>query len=99
MIRHVVSFKLAATDDAERAEQVATIATGLRSLPATVPEIRSLEVGTNVLHPGANFDLVLIADYEDADALARYQAHPDHLKVASYIHSVVAERSSVDFEV
>ncbi len=99
MIRHVVSWKLAATDDAERAEQVATIARGLRSLPAVIPEILSLEVGANMLNPGANFDLVLIAEYDDADALARYQAHPEHKKVASYIHSVVAERSSVDFEV
>ena len=99
MIRHVVSFKLAATDDTERAEQVETIARGLRSLPASIPEILRMEVGSNVLRPGANFDLVLIADYEDADALARYQVHPDHKVVASYIHSVVAERSAVDFEV
>jgi hypothetical protein len=56
-------------------------------------------VGENVLHPGANFDLVLIADYEDADAVARYQAHPDHKVVAAYIGSVVAERSAVDFEI
>ncbi len=99
MIRHVVSWKLAATDEAVRAEQAAAIASGLQSLPASIPEILSLEVGTNVLNPGANFDLVLIADYEDADALARYQVHPEHKKVASYIQSVVAERSSVDFEV
>jgi hypothetical protein len=99
MIRHVVTWKLAATDDTERAEQVATIARGLRSLPAVIPEILRLEVGENVLHPGANFDLVLIADYEDADAVARYQAHPDHKVVAAYIGSVVAERSAVDFEI
>lgn len=99
MIRHVVSFKLASADEAERAEQAETIARGLRSLPASIPEILSLEVGTNVLNPGANFDLVLIADYDDADALARYQTHPDHKKVAEYIHSVVADRSAVDFEI
>ncbi len=99
MIRHVVSWKLAATDDDVRAEQAATIAHGLQSLPASIPEILSLEVGTNVLNPGANFDLVLIADYEDADALARYVAHPEHEKVASYIRSVVADRSAVDFDV
>ncbi|WP_345763328.1 Dabb family protein [Diaminobutyricibacter sp. McL0608] len=99
MIRHVVTWKLAATDDTERAEQVATIAGGLRSLPPHIPEILSFEVGENVLHPGANFDLVLIAEYEDADALARYQEHPEHKKVASYIRTVVADRSAVDFEV
>ena len=63
-IRHVVSWKLAATGEAERAEQAATMASGLRSLPATIPELQNLEVGVNVLNPGANFDVVLISDFE-----------------------------------
>ncbi len=99
MIRHVVTWKLATTDEAERAEQAATIARGLQSLPAFIPEILSLEIGTNVLNPGDNFDLVLIAEYEDEAALLRYQQHPEHVKVASYIRTVVAGRSAVDFEI
>ncbi len=99
MIRHVVTWKLAATDDAERAEQAETMARGLRSLPAFIPEILSLEVGVNVLNPGANFDLVLIADYEDEAALQRYQEHPEHQKVVAYIRTVVGDRSAVDFVV
>ncbi|HEY2557879.1 MAG TPA: Dabb family protein [Diaminobutyricibacter sp.] len=97
MIRHVVTWKLAATDDAERAEQAETMARGLRSLPASIPEIRNLEVGVNVLNPGSNFHLVLIADYEDEAALQRYQEHPEHQKVAAYIPTVVGDRSAVDF--
>ena len=99
MIRHIVTWKLAATDAAERAEQAATIARGLQSLTAFIPEILTLQVGANVLNPGANFDLVLIADYADEAALLRYQEHPEHKKVASYIRTVVADRSAVDFEV
>ena len=40
-IRHVVSWKLAATDEAERAEQAARDQAGLESLPAVIPQIRS----------------------------------------------------------
>ncbi len=98
-IRHVVSWKLATTDDGERAEQIATITNGLESLPAVIPEILTLQVGANALNPGSNFDLVLIADYADTDALARYVEHPEHEKVASYIRSVIDGRSAVDFEV
>ncbi|MFF1877048.1 Dabb family protein [Leifsonia sp. NPDC058230] len=98
-IRHVVSWKLATTDPAERTEQAAAIKRGLESLPPSIPEILALEVGVNVLAPGANFDVVLISDFEDADALARYVAHPDHETVAAYIRSVVGARSAVDFEV
>jgi hypothetical protein len=98
-IRHVVSWKLASTEPAERAEQAAAIKSGLEGLPASIPEILSLQVGVNILNPGSNFDVVLISDFGDEDAIGRYVAHPEHEKVASYIRSVVESRSAVDFEV
>ncbi|GIT81522.1 hypothetical protein LLS1_31910 [Leifsonia sp. LS1] len=96
-IRHVVTWKLASSDEAERAEHAAAVKAKLESLVGVVPEIERLEVGVNVL-PG-NFDLVLISDFADLDAVARYQVHPAHEAVASYIRSVVDGRSAVDFEV
>ncbi|WP_025156028.1 Dabb family protein [Leifsonia aquatica] len=96
-IRHVVTWKLASTDAAERAEQAAAVKAKLEALVGVVPEIERLEVGVNVL-PG-NFDLVLISDFADLDAVARYQVHPAHEAVAAYIRSVVDGRSAVDFEV
>lgn len=96
-IRHVVTWKLASTDEAERAEQAAAVKAKLEALVGVVPEIERLEVGVNVL-PG-NFDLVLISDFADLDAVARYQVHPAHEAVAAYIRSVVDGRSAVDFEV
>lgn len=96
-IRHVVTWKLASTDAAERAEQAAALKAKLESLVGVVPEIERLEVGVNVL--AGNFDLVLISDFADLDAVARYQVHPSHEEVAAYIRSVVDGRSAVDFEV
>lgn len=96
-IRHVVTWKLASTDAAERAEQAAAVKAKLESLVGVVPEIERLEVGVNVL--AGNFDLVLISDFADLDAVARYQVHPAHEEVAAYIRSVVDGRSAVDFEV
>ena len=97
-IRHVVSWKLATSDDAERAEQTARITAGLESLPAVIPELRSLQVGVNVI-PGDYFEVVLISDFDSVDDVRTYQEHPAHLDVAAFIRSVVAARSSVDFEV
>lgn len=97
-IRHVVMWKLATADASERAEQAARIKAGLESLPAVIPEILALEVGVNAL-PLDNFDVVLISDFADADALQRYVEAPAHVEVAAYIRSVVAGRSAVDFEV
>jgi hypothetical protein len=97
-IRHVVSWQLAATDPAEKAEQAARIVAGLRALVGVVPDIRSLEMGTDAVG-GGNWDVVMIADFDDVEALSRYQVHPEHQKVAGFIRSVVAARSCVDFAV
>jgi len=97
-IRHVVSWKLATTDEAERAEHAAGIKRRLESLPAVIPQLRFLQVGVNVV-PANDFDVVLISDFDSVDDVRTYQEHPAHLDVAAFIRSVVAARSSVDFEV
>ncbi|WP_285114417.1 Dabb family protein [Leifsonia sp. fls2-241-R2A-40a] len=97
-IRHVVSWKLATADESERAEQAARIKSGLESLPAVIPQLRSLEVGVTVV-PGDDFDVVLISDFDSLEDIQVYQQHPAHLEVAAFIRSVVGARAAVDFEV
>lgn len=99
MIRHIVCWKLAATDAATKAEHAAEITRQMNELPALIPEIRALEVGSNVLFPEVNWDVVLVADFDDADALERYSVHPEHQRVGKYIGEVRADRVAVDFEV
>ncbi|MCP2032426.1 hypothetical protein L1277_002529 [Okibacterium sp. HSC-33S16] len=99
MIRHIVCWKLAATDDATKAEHAARITREMGELPALIPDILSLQVGTNVLYPEVNWDLVLIADFEDAAALERYVVHPEHQRVGKFIGEVRSDRIAVDFEV
>ena len=98
MIRHVVSWKLNGTDATARAAQAATITATLTALPAVIPEILSLQVGTNVAYPESNWDVVLIADYESLEGLEAYQVHPDHVAATHVIKPLVASRSNVDFE-
>jgi len=99
MIRHVVSWKLNGPDAAARAEQAATIGATLTALPALIPEILALQVGTNIAYPESNWHVVLIADYESLAGLEAYQVHPDHVAATLVIKPLVASRSSVDFEV
>jgi hypothetical protein len=99
MIKHMVSWKLAAEDAAVRREQSDKIVAGLRTLPALVPSIRALSVGTTVVTGPNHWDLGLVVDFDDAAGLAAYQANPDHQAVGSYIRSVVAQQATVDFEI
>ena len=97
MIRHVVSWRLAATEPTARAADAAAIVERLEALVGVVPEIRALQVGTDVVGE-PNWDVVLIADYEDLDALARYQVHPAHEAAAAFIRSVTTEKAAVDVQ-
>ncbi len=97
MLRHIITWKLAAEDTATKLESSATIATALQGLVPLIPEIRSLTVASNVVSLDTNWDLVLVADYDDEEALRTYIEHPEHQRVVGIIRPLVAQRSAVDF--
>lgn len=97
-IRHVVMWKLAAEDPAERSAQAAEVARRLNALDGVVPQLLSISAGANSAYPDANWDVTLVADFASLAELERYQVHPAHEKAAEYIRSVVAGRAAVDFE-
>ena len=98
MIRHVVTWKLAADDAATRAEQASEVARRLNALDGVVPQLRSITAGANVAYPDTNWDVTLVADVDSIAALEEYQVHPAHEEVVAYVRSVVASRVAVDFE-
>lgn len=97
MLRHIITWKLAAEDTAAKLESSATIAAALHGLVPLIPEIRSLTVASNVVSLDTNWDLVLVADYDDEAALRTYIDHPEHQRVVGIIRPLVAERAAVDF--
>jgi hypothetical protein len=98
-IRHIVSWKLAATDETERDAAFATMQAELEGLAAVMPDdIESLQVGRNIAYPESNWDVVLVGDYPSLEALERYQVHPEHVRVVQIVRQLVVERSAVDFE-
>lgn len=97
MLKHLVSWRLADADAAEKAERAEKIAEVLSALVGVVPSIRSLAVGNDVVHGETNWDLGLVIDFDDEAGLEQYQVHPEHQKAAAYIRSFVAERVTVDF--
>ncbi|MBZ4487836.1 Dabb family protein [Microbacterium sp. cx-55] len=96
-IRHIVAWKLASDDAAERAEQSGRIRRELLALRDVVPGIVDITVGADVIG-GANWDLAIVADFTDVEALEGYAVHPAHQDVVTYVRSVVSDRVAVDFE-
>ena len=96
-LRHIVSWKLAETDPELNRQQRRAIADALETLPALIPEILRLEVGSNVRESDTAHDVVLVADYADEAALDAYIVHPEHEKVAAFVRGLAASRVSVDY--
>lgn len=96
-IRHVVSWKLAETDPALQAAQAAEIKALLEALRGQIEGMSAIDVGVNAIGPESNWNLVLIADYDDEAALTAYQVHPSHVAATGVIRGYVSERSCVDF--
>ena len=98
MIRHVVAWKLTATDPASKAADAATIVGLLSALPPVIPSIVTLDVGPNMAYFETNWDVVLVADFDDLAGLDAYQSHPAHLEAVPQIKALVASRAAVDIE-
>lgn len=94
MITHIVLFKL--KDRSARSfEKARDVLLGMRG---KVPQLRYLEVGTDILHSGRSFDIALITRFDSLEDLQAYQEHPVHLKVAEYMTAAREAAVSVDYE-
>lgn len=98
MIRHIVLWKLGADDADTRALHAEQVSAALLALRGVVPEILDITVAPNAAYAGQNWDVGLIADFADIEALDRYQVHPKHQEAAAFVRSVVSDRASVDFK-
>ena len=66
-------------------------------LPASIPTLRDLEVGRDVLHGARSWDVLLAMRFNSLAELREYQVHPAHQALMAFNDPQVAEVGSVDF--
>jgi diamine N-acetyltransferase len=93
-LTHIVLFKFKKPTSAALAKAVDL----LRGLDGKIAELRSIEVGLDVVHSGRSYDLGLITRFDRLADLKVYQEHPEHLIVLDYLRSVVSASVSLDCE-
>ncbi len=95
MVNHVVMFKFKSTTaSAERQAYVGE----LRSLGEKIAEVRRLDVGENIVTSPRAYDVVLIASFNDREALDRYARHPEHQPVLQRTAQVCENVVVVDYQ-
>ena len=100
MIRHVVMFKFLETAEGRSKQENLDIARGmLEKLQGVVPTLRASEIHYNHAQAAdSNYDMILIADFDDLEGLNQYIVHPDHKAVGAFMQGVRESRTCVDFE-
>lgn len=94
MLKHIVVMKFK-SDTSE--EDIEDIEKGLASLPARIPEIKRYDFGRDILHTERSYDFALVSEFEDQDAMNRYQTHPYHFAVLNKIRTICESIIAVDF--
>jgi hypothetical protein len=94
MLMHIVMFKL----KDRRPEEVAKARNKLMGLAGRVPQLRSLEVGANIVPSERSFDLALVSTFDSLADLQAYQAHPAHVEVGGFMRPLCESIVSVDYE-
>ena len=97
MLRHVVLLKF--VDEATQ-EQRQAVLDGLATLPSAIPSIRSYVFGLDAGIAEGNYDIAVVADFDDASGHRDYAAHPAHQQfIAERIRPILAARSAVQYEI
>ena len=98
MVRHIVmlNFKegFSTAENRLNAEKVKSLLEGLKGV---IPGIIEFRVVIDAL-PTSDTNLVLNTLFESAEAFAAYQVHPEHVRVASYVASVMRNRTCIDYD-
>lgn len=99
MVKHIVLWKL--KDHAEgktKAENAQQLKREFESLASTIPVIRKLEVGINVIPGPEAYDLALVSEFATRTDVEIYQKHPDHQRIVGILRQVRDTRVVVDYE-
>ena len=98
-IKHVVVWKLKAEDEAQKRADGRKIVEVLGGLVGVVPELKSLEGGPNVAPLDRNWDVAIVAEFDDLDGMMAYQVHPEHETRAAVVREFAQQVTGVDYEV
>lgn len=94
MITHIVFFKLK-----DRSEENIKKTRGvLAAMEGKIPQLRSLEVGVDIVRSERSYDLALVAKFDSLEDLQLYNDHPVHQEVIEYIAKVKDVSLAVDYE-
>jgi len=100
IVKHIVMWKLLEFADGNSKEDNAIkMKKMLESLKTNIKEVKSLEVGINLIPSSSAYDIVLSIQFDNFEDLKIYLSHQEHIKVSDFITKIRENRIIVDYEV
>jgi hypothetical protein len=100
MIKHIVLWRLKETvHNNDKATNARLIKEKLEGLRGQIDGLLTIEVGIDYSATATSSDVSLYSEFADRKALERYQSHPQHKAIASFVGEAQIERRMVDYEV
>ncbi len=96
MLRHIAMFRL--KEDAPEGT-LEVLSKGLAQLASRIPTIAAYTYGPDLGLRAGNFDVAVVADFENAEGFQAYVDHPEHQAfLKDLLLPVLAERAALQFE-
>jgi len=94
MFTHIVFFKFNYKEQASEARNI------LLSMEGKIPQLKSLEVGVDVLHSERSYDIALITKFDSLEDMNAYAVHQYHVnEVLKYLKPMIEISKTVDYMV
>ncbi len=81
--------------ESENAQNAEKVKNELVSLKNIISEIVEMKVNTQLVST-SNRTVMLYSLFESEESLARYQIHPEHIRVSKFVGTVLKERVCLD---
>ena len=94
MIKHIVMFKL----KNKNKKNIGKVVNALKTLEGNIDVLRYAEIGVNFTKSERSYDIVLITEFDNRDALDAYGPHPKHVPVVETVRSLCSRSVVVDYE-
>lgn len=95
MVRHICMFTIENENKENNVQELIIRAEKLKD----IKEIKKFNVVRNTKEtPESNYDIALIFDFENIDALNSYQKSQLHLEFGEFVSSVRVQRACIDYE-
>ena len=93
MVKHIVLYTL--KEGVDKEEAVKLIASVLEPLVGKIPGLTHMEIRRAF----NGMDYALYSEFDSAEDVKNYRAHPLHQEAKSHFHHFLATRLSADYEV